>query len=257
MEGRVFVALNGYRYDDFTPYVYMSDNYGDTWTAIGKDLPMEPLNVVKEDPVNPDILYIGTDHGLYISLDRGKHSMLMGDMPYTPVHDLVIHPRDKELVIATHGRSLYKADVSKVQALNATNTDSLTCFDEKLSINHSSRWGSRSATWRDYYEPTVTFPVYTPVAGDAVLKVYSDSLFVQEQQIKLHKGLSNYTYKLEMKEDAVDALTKQILDKEPDADPKLKKADNGMYYLPTGKYRIEIQMNNQKSIMLLDVKGKN
>lgn len=137
----------------------------------------------------------------------------MGDMPYTPVHDLVIHPRDKELVIATHGRSLYKADVSKVQALNATNTDSLTCFDEKLSINHSSRWGSRSATWRDYYEPTVTFPVYTPVAGDAVLKVYSDSLLVQEQPIKLHKGLSYYTYKLEMKEDAVDPLIKQILDK--------------------------------------------
>jgi len=256
-ESRVYASLNGYRWDHFDSYVYMSDDYGDTWTRICTDLPTEPVNVIKEDPFNPDILYIGTDHGLYISLDRGKHSMLMGDMPYTPVHDLVIHPRDKELVIATHGRSLYKADVSKVQALNATNTDSLTCFDEKLSINHSSRWGSRSATWRDYYEPTVTFPVYTPVAGDAVLKVYSDSLFVQEQQIKLHKGLSYYTYKLEMKEDAVDALTKQILDKEPDADPKLKKADNGKYYLPAGKYRMEIQMNNQKSIMLLDVKGKN
>ena len=69
--------------------------------------------------------------------------------------------------------------------------------------------------------------------------------------------MSYYTYKLDMKEDAVDALTKQILDKEPDADPKLKKADNGKYYLPAGKYRMEIQMNNQKSIMLLDVKGKN
>ncbi|HSF90261.1 MAG TPA: hypothetical protein VLA46_12640, partial [Saprospiraceae bacterium] len=186
-----------------------------------------------------------------------KHSMWMGDMPYAPVHDLVVHPRDKEIVIATHGRSLYKADVSKVQKLNTTNTDSLTCFEEKLSINHSSRWGSRSATWREYYEPTVTFPVYTPVAGDAVLKVYSDSLLVHEQQIKLHKGLSNYTYKLEMKEDAVDALTKQKQDTKPDVDPKLRKADNGKYYLPVGKYKMEIEINNQKSFILLDLKGKN
>jgi len=257
IESRVYASLNGYRWDHFNSYVFMSDDYGDTWTRICTDLPTEPVNVIKEDPVNPDILYMGTDHGLYISLDRGQHSMLMGDMPYAPVHDLVIHPRDKEIVVATHGRSLYKADVRKVQELNSTNTDSLTSFDENLSINHSSRWGTRSATWREYYEPSVTFPVYAPVAGDAVLKVYSDSLLVQEQQIKLHKGLSYYTYKLEMKEDAVDPLTKQILEKKPDTDLKLKNADNGIYYLPAGKYRMEIQMNNQKSIILLDVKGKN
>lgn len=75
----------------------------------------------------------------------------------------------------------------------------------------------------DYYEPSVTFPVYTPLAGDAVLKVYSDSLLVQEQPIKLHKGLSYYTYKLEMKEDAVDPLIKQILDKNLIRIPSLRK----------------------------------
>lgn len=255
-EGRVYASLNGYRWDHFDSYVYMSDDYGDTWTRICTDLPTEPVNVIKEDPVNPDILYIGTDHGLYISLDRGKHSMLMGDMPYTPVHDLVIHPRDKEIVVATHGRSLYKADVSKVQELNSTNIDSLTGFAEKLSINHSSRWGSRSATWREYFEPSVIFPVYTPLAGDAALKVYSDSLLVQEQQIKLHKGLSYYTYKLEMKEDAVEPLTKKLMDKKPEADPKLKKADNGKYYLPPGKYIIEINQNSRMTRFGLEVKGR-
>jgi len=255
-ESRVYASLNGYRWDHFDSYVYRSDDYGDTWIRICTDLPTEPVNVVEEDPANPDILYIGTDHGLYISLDRGQHSMLMGDMPYAPVHDLVIHPRDKEIVIATHGRSLYKADVSKVQLLNATTTDSLTGFDEKLSINHQTRWGSRSASWMEYYEPSVTFPVYTPVAGEALLQVYSDSLLVQEEQIKLHKGLSYYAYKLEMKEEAVAPLIKQMQDKKPDADTKLKKADNGKYYLPPGKYIVEINQHSSNTRFSLEAKGR-
>lgn len=69
---RVYVSLSGYRWDDFNAYLYVSDDYGKNWTPIGTDLPMEPINVVKEDPVNEDILYVGTDHNLYVSLDRAN-----------------------------------------------------------------------------------------------------------------------------------------------------------------------------------------
>ena len=70
--GRVYVSLNGYRWDDFSPYLYRSDDYGQNWTRLGPDLPAEPINVVREDPANPDLLYVGTDHGVYVSLNRGQ-----------------------------------------------------------------------------------------------------------------------------------------------------------------------------------------
>lgn len=113
---RVFVTLNGYRNDHFNAYVYQSDDYGTTWKQIMKDLPVEPVNVIKEDAVSDKVLYVGTDGGLYVSLDGGVSSMAWtkGLPASVPVHDVEIHPRDHEIVIGTHGRSLY---VAKLDAL--------------------------------------------------------------------------------------------------------------------------------------------
>ena len=113
---RVYVTLNGYRNDHFNAYVYQSDDYGTTWKQIMKDLPLEPVNVIKEDAVAEQVLYVGTDGGLYVSLDGGNSSMAWtkGLPASVPVHDLEIHPRDHEIVLGTHGRSLY---VGKLDAL--------------------------------------------------------------------------------------------------------------------------------------------
>jgi photosystem II stability/assembly factor-like uncharacterized protein len=113
---RVYLTLNGYRNDHFNAYVYQSDDYGTTWKQIMKDLPAEPVNVIKEDAVSDKVLYVGTDGGLYVSLDGGTSSMAWtkGLPASVPVHDLEIHPRDHEIVIGTHGRSLY---VAKLEAL--------------------------------------------------------------------------------------------------------------------------------------------
>ena len=113
---RVYVTLNGYRNDHFNAYVYQSDDYGTTWKQIMKDLPSEPVNVIKEDAVSDQVLYVGTDGGLYVSLDGGNSSMAWtkGLPASVPVHDLEIHPRDHEIVLGTHGRSLY---VGKLDAL--------------------------------------------------------------------------------------------------------------------------------------------
>ena len=72
--------------------------------------------VVREDPQNPEILYVGTDLGVYASTDRGRrwHS-ICGNLPTTPVHDLVIHPREREIIVATHGRSIFVASVREIQ----------------------------------------------------------------------------------------------------------------------------------------------
>jgi photosystem II stability/assembly factor-like uncharacterized protein len=117
-EGRVYLALSGYRYDHFNAYVYVSEDYGNTWTALNGNLPMESVNSIKEDPKNENILYVGTDQGLYASIDRGKTYMpFTGDLPRVPVHDIAIQKRENEIVLGTHGRSIYIAKLDDVQKL--------------------------------------------------------------------------------------------------------------------------------------------
>jgi photosystem II stability/assembly factor-like uncharacterized protein len=118
-DGRVYVSLNGYRFDDFTPYLFMSDDFGATWVRIGNDLPVEPINVVREDPKKENILYVGTDGGLYVSLDRGKSFMMWnGGLPKSvPVHDIAIQTRENEIVLGTHGRSIYIAKLDEVHKM--------------------------------------------------------------------------------------------------------------------------------------------
>ncbi len=118
-EARLYVSLNGYRYDDFAPYLYLSEDYGQTWKKIGADLPVEPINVVKEDPKDENILYVGTDGGLYVSFDGGNSFMLWnGGLPKSvPVHDIAIQERENEIVLGTHGRSIYIAKLEDVQML--------------------------------------------------------------------------------------------------------------------------------------------
>jgi len=255
--GRVYVALNGYRWDHFQSFIYRSDDYGDNWVRIGKDLPGEPVNVIKEDPVNEEILYVGTDHALYVTLDHGDHFMVMGDMPFVPVHDLVIHPRDKEIVVATHGRSAYKADVSHLQQMKPDQLDVLTCFKEKKTITHREGWGTRSASWMEYAVPSVSFPVYAPIADTANLKVYMDSLLVRDQKLVVKKGLSYYTYALELDESNAEALKTLLLQKKPEATALPKKADSGKYYLPPGKYTVRIYQGGKEASFDLEIKSRN
>ena len=108
-ESRVYATMNGYRNDHFNAYVYVSDDYGATWKQIMKDLPLEAVNVITEDNISSQVLYVGTDGGLYVSLDGGVSSMGWNKgMPNSvPIHDIVIHPRDNEIILGTHGRSLY------------------------------------------------------------------------------------------------------------------------------------------------------
>lgn len=118
-EGRVYVTLNGYRNDHFLPYLFVSEDYGNSWKAIGKDLPFEPLNVVREDNKYDSILYVGSDGGLYVSIDAGNSFMAWNNgLPKSiPVHDIAIQNRENEIVLGTHGRSLYIAKLDSVQIL--------------------------------------------------------------------------------------------------------------------------------------------
>ncbi len=112
----VYVSLSGYRYDEFDAYVYVSRDFGATWTPMSANLPQEPVNVIAEDPSQAGVLYVGTDTGVFASIDGGRvwHA-LCANLPTIPVYDLVVHPREGELVIATHGRSIFVADIRSVR----------------------------------------------------------------------------------------------------------------------------------------------
>jgi len=111
-EGRVYLTLSKRREDDNTAYVFVSDDKGVNWKSIASNLPNSPANVIREDANNPSILYCGTDMGVYVSKDAGKswHSLQCNLPAVVSVQDLFIHPRDKNLVIATYGRGIYVMD---------------------------------------------------------------------------------------------------------------------------------------------------
>jgi photosystem II stability/assembly factor-like uncharacterized protein len=108
--GTAYVAANRYQVDDFKPYVYRTDDYGETWTAITDGIaPNHFARAIREDIKRAKLLYLGTEHGVYVSFDDGAHwQSLQQNLPDTPVHDLAVEQRD--LVVATHGRGFYVMD---------------------------------------------------------------------------------------------------------------------------------------------------
>ncbi|MEY2836609.1 MAG: hypothetical protein RLZZ557_2271, partial [Bacteroidota bacterium] len=116
---RVYVTMNGYRDDHFDAYVYSSDDYGQTWKRLGTALPLESVNVIKEDPKIPEILYVGTDGGVYASIDGGSTFMqFTNNLPKgLPIHDLAIQERENEMVLGTHGRSLFIGKLDLIQKM--------------------------------------------------------------------------------------------------------------------------------------------
>jgi photosystem II stability/assembly factor-like uncharacterized protein len=115
--GWVYLSHTGFREDDFSSYLFKSEDYGESWRSIVGNLPAESINVIQEDPELPEVLYVGTDLGVYVSGDGGAtwHS-LSTNLPTTPVHDLDVHPREGELVIGTHGRSVFVLELESVRA---------------------------------------------------------------------------------------------------------------------------------------------
>lgn len=123
-EGTIYLAQNGKRNDDFAAYLWRSTDHGTTWQDISRGIPGGPINVVREDPKNGNMLYVGTDQGVYVTTDAAKSwHVLGGRLPTSPVHDLVIHARDDVVVIATHGRGMYALDLRPLRQPEPVSTD--------------------------------------------------------------------------------------------------------------------------------------
>ncbi|MCP5106212.1 MAG: glycosyl hydrolase, partial [bacterium] len=158
----VYMTQNGKRDDDFKAYVWKSVNYGKTWRDISGNIPCGPVNVIREDPANKNILYVGTDLGVYVSIDGGKYwQVLAGNFPTTFVHDLVIHPRDRILVAATHGRGMWAMDVSHLQQLDKNVLEKKAHLfapcSAQLPVRKNWRWrGGKTAAFHYYLKTPQT-----------------------------------------------------------------------------------------------------
>jgi hypothetical protein len=119
-EGIAYVAKSGYKLDDFHSYLYRTTDHGATWTSISANLPAEPVNVVREDPDNPSLLFAGTDDGLYVTIDGGARWVRMTNIPNLPVRDLVVQGATRDLVVGSYGRGIFIANIAPLEELSAS-----------------------------------------------------------------------------------------------------------------------------------------
>jgi hypothetical protein len=212
----------------------MSDTMGKSWININANLPNHPVNVIKEDPTDENILYLGTDNALYISFNKGEEWQLFSNgIPKVAVHDLVIQEQAKDLLVGTHGRSIYKANIASLQQFNAVKNKSIAIF-EIPSIKFSSRWGSAWSQWSEPIIPKISIPFY--VANNATLRLIistENDTELNQFEIQAEKGFNYFDYDLSVSnKKGIVALVKK--------DPNFKKAKNETYYLPKGTYKIII-----------------
>jgi photosystem II stability/assembly factor-like uncharacterized protein len=120
-EGTIYATFDGHRDGDFDTWIYASSDFGQTWRSLNGNLTDQVARTLLEDPKNADVLYLGTETGIFVTLDRGTSWMrLKGNMPTVRVDEMVIHPRDNALVVGTHGRALWVLDnVAPVQEMAA------------------------------------------------------------------------------------------------------------------------------------------
>jgi hypothetical protein len=125
-EGAAYLTLDGHRSDDYSTYVFVTTDYGNTWKPIKGNLPAGlTARVIREHPRKPDLLFLGTEFGAWVSLDRGNRWSRLGGLPVVRVDDIQIQPRDNDLVVATHGRSIWILDdINAIEQLTPQVSDS-------------------------------------------------------------------------------------------------------------------------------------
>jgi Sortilin, neurotensin receptor 3, len=158
----VYVTFDNHRENDFKPYVFVSNDFGRTFRSIAGNLPTgaaDFVHVIREDPVNRDLLFLGSDVGAYVSTDRGATwQRFMTGLPTVPVHDLKIHPRDRELIAATHGRSIWIVDISPLEEMNnALMSRSTNFFTPKTAYEYSQAATQNFTGNKTFVAPNPTY----------------------------------------------------------------------------------------------------
>jgi hypothetical protein len=225
-EARAYVALNAYRNDTAEALAFRSDDHGATWTSIQGNLPAENLNTLREDPVNPDLLYAGTDFGLFASVDGGtRWEAMTGGLPHVPVHDLTVHPKTGDLVAATHGRSVWVAPAAALQQWTPKVREAGAFLFEVPKQKAASWWKTDRPTWFTAREAEpVPLWFHLKHAGKVELRLKDDKGNVVRQWAPDAKaGLNRVDWDLQVNAAAIPGL------------PERRRP-----FVPAGKYKLEL-----------------
>ena len=241
-EGKVYASLNGYRQDHFNTYIFVSNDYGQNWQSLKSNLPETVVNIIYEDPVNSSLLYLGTDQGTYISLDQGQEWHLFNGIPNVATYDMKVHPRENELVIGTHGRSIYIVDVKPLQLLKDPSVG-IQVFPV-ADIKYSSRWGESRYAYEKPTIPKCKVPFYVAKTESNLItvEVFDDEdKLVANDRLKAAVGMQYYVWNLQsMKSES----------------KKNKKNESGKKtnYITKGKYKIRLTNGSYTGETFLEVK---
>ena len=197
-ENIIYASLDGYRWDNFSPYLFKSKDYGKTWTSISSNLPDSPINVVIEDNINENILYVGNDHGVYASLDYGINwEPFNNGLNSAAVHDLVIQKDESHLLVGTHGRSIYLADIEKIQSLSSDILKSPLYMYPIKSIKKSASWGVKRSVWSEPFNPNLELTIFSSTNKEYQLSIVdSNGNTVYNVSDKFDRGFNFIDYDL-------------------------------------------------------------
>ena len=232
---RVYVTLNGYRWDDFSVYVYVSDDYGKTWKDISSNIPASPVNVIREDSENEKVLYLGTDNGLYTTFSGGSHWYpFEKGLPNVAVHDLAVQPDAKHLIVGTHGRSMYKADIAPLQSMTKEITSKEAHIFALQDIRKRGNWGSSWSQWRDPFTPEITIPYFVNGSKKVSIGIYHGDTKVNTLSVFADNGYNETSFDVSFSKKGKKDFEKANIDS------KIRAAKNGVFYLPKGEYTVKI-----------------
>ncbi|CAM2005230.1 WD40/YVTN/BNR-like repeat-containing protein [Acanthopleuribacter pedis] len=248
--GSVFVTLTGYRNDDFRAYVFASDDYGKTWRDLTENLPDEPCNVIRQDRKNKQALYLGTDLGLWVSFDAGKTWLpYENDLPNVPVYAMEIHPRENELIVATHGRSIFTLPLNWIGELKENTLDEALFVFEQSEVTFSPGWGYLPWAWvGDDYEPDHwDIPLYAKEAGTVTVEVKHGDQVVYRKEHAVVQGPQTLGWPYSVSVETETKQPKKKKKKKKNKDEEAEKAvvwhrgQEGQTYAVAGDYTLVVK----------------
>ncbi len=244
---RVYACLSGHTNDDFQSMLFVSDDRGNSWVQLKNGLPNYPVNVIREDPANKNLLFVGTDCGLYFSIDQGTNFFpVKNGFPIVPVHDIAVQDKDADLVVATHGRSIYRMDLEQMRELGKTGDENKFSLLSIPNKRVSEYWGKTKKWFMESGdEPQLNLFYFNQLENTEIkyrLMLNEDILI--ERKVQGVKGLQEIDVEISIDKQIALALNKKNEKKEGFA--KFTEAENGKYYLSEGKYKIIFLVEGKK-----------
>jgi photosystem II stability/assembly factor-like uncharacterized protein len=255
--GTAYATFDRHRLDDYKPYLFKTEDFGKTWSPLRGDLPQVGyLHVAREDPVNKNLLYVGSEFGLFFSFDGGRHwTPYTNDFPTIAVRDIQVHPRDLDLLVGTHGRGLWVLDdITPLQKLTSEVLESSSkLFEPRPAVLYSYKSNSMYAGPYPFQGPN-------PPEGAMITYYLQDKPGPKDEIALTVKGKEGQTVMnlRASKDKGLNRIVWPLREEDPSGagggGTRFRRFVGGSYVLP-GEYLIELEVNGVKQSKPLEVQA--